>query len=148
MAQERILVIDDDPDVGEALRLMLEPAGYRLSVCATGSAGMAALRADPPDLILLDIMLASPSEGFHIAYNVRQDERFAGIPIIMISSISETMGMDFERELGTDYLPVERFLSKPLQAAAVLAAVKDTLAKVRAKQNDDLAPRGAQGTAR
>lgn len=148
MAQKKILVIDDDPDVGEALRLMLEPAGYRLRVCATGSAGMAALRSDPPDLILLDIMLASPSEGFHIAYNVRQDDRYASIPIIMISSISETMGMDFERELGTDYIPVERFLSKPLQAATVLAAVKDTLARFRANQNAGPATGAAQRTAR
>lgn len=147
MAQKKILVIDDDPDVGEALRLMLEPAGYQLRVCATGSAGMAALRADPPELILLDIMLASPSEGFHIAYDVRQDDRFAAIPIILISSISETMGIDFERELGTDYVPVERFLSKPLQATTVLAAVKDTLARFGSNQNTGSATHAAQGTA-
>lgn len=67
MAGEKILVIDDDPDVREASRLMLEPAGYRLICCSTGPEGMESIATDPPDLIPLDIMLSSPSEGFHLA---------------------------------------------------------------------------------
>ncbi|MCO6435890.1 MAG: response regulator [Phycisphaerae bacterium] len=129
MAQEHILVIDDDPDVREALTMMLEPVGYRLTCCATGPEGMAAIERDPPDLILLDIMLASPSEGFHLAYELRRDERRSRIPIIMISSIGATMGMDYARELGSDYVPVEKFLDKPLTSEVVLSAVKETLGK-------------------
>ena len=127
MPNEHILIIDDDADLCEALRLMLEPAGYRVTSCPTGEEGMACLRADRPDLILLDIMLGSPSEGFHIAYRLRKDDAFKTIPIVMVSSIGEKMGMDYARELGSDYMPVEAFLDKPLRAEHVLDVVRKTL---------------------
>lgn len=126
--KQRILIIDDDPDVREALTLILEPAGYAVTCCATGPEGLEMVQSQPPDLIMLDIMLASPSEGFHLAYELRRDEQTAMIPIVMISSIGETMGMDYAKELGSDYVPVEKFLDKPLSAEMVLSAVKETLA--------------------
>ena len=129
MAGERIVVIDDDPDVREALTLMLEPAGFELTCCSTGPEGMATIQADPPDLILLDIMLASPTEGFHLAYEMKRDEAIGDVPIIMISAIGQTMGMDYAKELGSDYVPAERFLDKPLKAEVVLGAVKEALEK-------------------
>ena len=129
MAGESIVIIDDDPDVREALTLILEPAGYRVTCCSTGPEGKEVIRADPPDVVLLDIMLASPSEGFHLAYELRHDEVLRAIPIIMISSIGETMGMDYARELGSEYIAAEMFLDKPLEASTVLNAVKETLSK-------------------
>ncbi len=129
MAGEHIIIIDDDPDVREALTLMLEPAGYRLTCCSTGPEGTAAIQAEPPDVILLDIMLASPTEGFHLAYELKKDEAIAKIPIIMISAIGQTMGMDYAKELGSDYVPAEKFLDKPLKVDVVLEAVREALAK-------------------
>lgn len=131
MAGEHILVIDDDPDVREALRLMLEPAGYQLNGHSTGPEGMKAIADAPPDLILLDIMLSSPSEGFHLAYELRMDEATRQIPIIMISAIGQTMGMDYAKELGSEYVPAEQFLDKPLKADTVLSAVRETLSARR-----------------
>ncbi len=127
MAGERIVIIDDDPDVREALTLMLEPSGYRLKCCSTGPEGVAAIQAERPDVILLDIMLASPSEGFHIAYELKKDDALKKIPIIMISAIGQTMGMDYAKELGSDYVPAEEFLDKPLKAETVLEAVRKAL---------------------
>lgn len=129
MAGKHVLVIDDDPDVRESLRLMLEPLGYELTRCATGPEGRDAAASRPPDVILLDIMLSTVSEGFHVAYDFRRDERLAQVPIIMISSIGETMGMDYAKELGSEYLPADSFLSKPLQAATVIAAIEKVLAR-------------------
>jgi len=127
MAGEHIVIIDDDPDLREALTLMLKPAGYRLTGCATGPDGLEAVQAERPDLILLDIMLASPSEGFHLAYELKKDESLKDIPIIMISAIGQTMGMDYAKELGSEYVPAEKFLNKPLKAETVLDAVKEAL---------------------
>lgn len=129
MAGEHIVIIDDDPDVREALTLMLEPAGYRLTCCSTGPEGTAAIQAEPPDVILLDIMLASPTEGFHLAYELKKDEAIAKIPIIMVSAIGQTMGMDYAKELGSDYVPAEKFLDKPLKVDVVLEAVREALTK-------------------
>ncbi len=129
MTGDRVLIIDDDPDVREALRLILEPNGYRVTLCASGPEGRAAAQRERPDVILLDIMLSTVSEGFHIAYDFRKDEKLRDVPIIMISSIGESVGMEFASEVGSDYMPAEVFLAKPLHAATVLSAIKDVLEK-------------------
>ena len=59
----RILLIDDDPDIHLAVEMMLVPLGYELTCYSTGAAGLEALRREPPDLLLLDIMLTQPTEG-------------------------------------------------------------------------------------
>ena len=127
MSGEHILIVDDDPDIREALTMILEPAGYRLTCCSTGPEGREALRSDRPDLILLDIMLASPSEGFHIAHEIKTDPATGRIPIVMISAIGQTLGMDYAREMGSDYVSTEAFLEKPLKAESLLATVREVL---------------------
>jgi CheY-like chemotaxis protein len=134
MAGEHLVIIDDDPDIRDALTMILESAGYRVTCCATGPEGLAAIRGNPPDLVILDIMLASPSEGFHVAHELRQDEVLSRIPIIMISAVGATMGMDYAKELGPDYAAAEKFLDKPLTAATVLRAVEETLGKLSGPQ--------------
>ncbi len=127
MPGEHIVIIDDDPDVREALTLMLEPPGYRITCCATGPEGVVAVLGLVPNLIMLDIMLASPSEGFHVAYELRRGQTTKMIPIIMISSIGQTMGLDYAKELGSEYMPADKFLEKPLTVETVLATVQEVL---------------------
>lgn len=126
----RILLIDDDDDMQHAIRAMLEPDGFEIGCAATGPGGLAALRASPPDLILLDIMLSTPSEGFHLAYEIKNDEQLKRIPIVMISAIGERMGLDFAKEVGSDYAPVEAFLEKPLDAAKLRETVRRVMGAV------------------
>ncbi len=123
----RIVLIDDDPDMHHAVRLMLEPAGHRVDCYLTGSAGLAAIREAPPDLILLDIMLASPTEGIELAVTLRQDPRLASIPIVMISSVDPDVARDLARQAGVDDLPADRFLEKPLTPTGLIEAVRETL---------------------
>lgn len=126
---QRILVIDDDPDMHEALRLILEPAGFEVTCCATGSAGLAAMRRDPPDLVLLDIMLASPAEGFHLAHEVKCDAQLKAIPVIMISALGDSLEQGFAEETGDDSLAIEAFINKPFQATTILEKVSGVLEK-------------------
>jgi len=135
MASERIVVIDDDPDFREALCMILEPVGYRLDCYATGPDGLAAVRADPPDLVLLDVMLSSPSEGLYVARDLRRYPASRRVPIIMITSYRGTLGADYAREFGDDYIPPEKFLDKPITAEAVRRAVQETLAATRVRQS-------------
>ena len=126
-ADKLVLLIDDDADFHEIIRMIVEPAGYRLEGVSTGPAGLEAARRLLPDLILLDIMLDSPSEGFHLAYEMKKDEALEKIPIVMISAIGQTMGMDYAKELGTDYVPAAAFLDKPLEAKSLLGAMAKAL---------------------
>jgi CheY-like chemotaxis protein len=129
--KKTILLIDDDADIHEAVRMILEPSGYKIECALTGPAGLEAARGHKPDLILLDIMLDSPSEGFHLAYELKKDDVLKTIPIIIISSIGKTMGMDYAKELGSDYVPVNMFLDKPFDAGTLRGAVQKALGGVR-----------------
>lgn len=132
-ADTHILLIEDDVDMQHAIRAMLEPVGYRVEVVGTGPQGLAAMRRDPPDLVLLDIMLSTPSEGFHVAYEMRGDDELKGIPIIMTSAIGHTMGMDFARDLGSEYVPAEAFLEKPLDSRVLRETVQKVLIRREAE---------------
>ena len=124
MAGERVVIVDDDPDIRDALSMILEPDGFRLTCCVTGPEGLAVISADPPDLVLLDIMLAYPSEGLQLARTLRQHDTLRRIPIIMISSYRATLGMDYAKEVGSDCTPPEAFLDKPFTAEAVRQATE------------------------
>lgn len=126
-----ILLIDDDRDFQHVVRSILEPQGYQVRCASTLPEGREALAAGAPDLLLLDIMMASPSDGFHLAYEMKQDESLKDVPIIMISSISQTMGMDYAQELGSDYIPADRFIEKPIDAQTLRNVVEQTLTRLR-----------------
>ena len=70
-----ILVVDDDPDVVEADRLVLEGAGYRVSSASNGTEALIRLRAGDVDLVILDVMMAHPTEGFHLSYEMKDDPK-------------------------------------------------------------------------
>jgi DNA-binding response OmpR family regulator len=130
-AKSRILLIDDDPDIHDAIRMMLEPEGYEVNAHLTGPEGIAELRKGGYDLVLLDIMLSSPLEGFYLMDEIRRDADLKKMPVIMISAIGETMGADYAKEMGTGLLEADLFMEKPLDAAQFRQAVKDVLAKMK-----------------
>ncbi|MBW7906455.1 MAG: response regulator [Phycisphaerae bacterium] len=131
---QHIVLIDDDADVHHAVRLMLEPEGYRVTCCSTGPEGLEVIRRERPDLVLLDVMLASPSEGFHLAYELKADDVLRHIPIVMISAIGQRVGLDYARELGTDYVKAEAFIDKPFDAARLRAVVREQISRARKEQ--------------
>lgn len=122
-APPHILLIDDDPDMHEVVRLILEPAGYRVTCRATSDAGMAVLRTDRPAVLLLDIMLATPTEGLEVAERIRADETLRSTPIVIVSSAPRESGLDVgHRDGGSCMLP-DYFLEKPLDARTLRAVV-------------------------
>lgn len=122
-----VLLIDDDPLVHDAVKMILEPEGYEVHGCMTGPSGLDALRASRPDVLLLDIMLAKPSEGFHLVYQMKEIPELRDIPIIILSAIRQSYGFDFAQEVGSEFLPVQRFLEKPIDAATLRDAVRTAL---------------------
>ena len=126
-ADGHILLIDDDPDVHHAVQLILESSGYSVAYEATASAGWQAVERHRPDLILLDIMLASPTEGLELADRLKAHKQFRSIPIIMISSIGQQAGLDLAREAAADSYVANRFLEKPFSAQTLLTAVQGAL---------------------
>jgi CheY-like chemotaxis protein len=115
----QILLIEDDPDMHHAVRAMLPEPEFHVTCCATGPAGLEAMRRAPPDLVLLDIMLATPSEGFHLCYVMKEEPQLRDVPVIMISAIGERVGMDYAKNWAPTMCPPEAFLEKPLDATTL-----------------------------
>ncbi len=129
----RILIIDDDPDIALAARLILENAGYSVVEARSSAQGLEAVKTEKPDLILLDVMMESATAGFQTALALRSlaaDSQYAdyrSIPIIMLTAVHETMPYRFSPD--ETYLPVDVFLDKPVDASTLLPAVEKLLAK-------------------
>ncbi|MBN1286760.1 MAG: response regulator [Anaerolineae bacterium] len=129
----KILIIDDDPDMRLANRLILEEAGYEVVEAANSAEGLEMIKADPPALIILDVMMDTTTEGFQTALALRsrapnsEYEAYHDIPIIMLTAIHDTTSVRFGPD--EDYLPVEAFIDKPIKPDKLIATVKKLLDK-------------------
>jgi DNA-binding response OmpR family regulator len=119
----RILVVDDDPDIQEVCRLVLEMEGHEVCGAASREEGMAAAAARAPDLLMLDVMLEQDNDGVAMAHELRG--RGFTRPILMLSGLSRdsTAAAD---EGGV--LPVDDFQEKPIDPGALIAKVAALLA--------------------
>jgi CheY-like chemotaxis protein len=112
--------------------MILEPLGFTVACYQTGQAGLEAIRRQPPDLVLLDIILAHPSEGLQVACEMRRDQHLKSIPLILISAIGQSIGMEYGREVCPDAMSADMFLEKPFDAKTLRDAVSWILTQARA----------------
>ncbi|MBN1360143.1 MAG: response regulator [Sedimentisphaerales bacterium] len=130
MAQGRILIIDDDPDITEAMTVVLENRGYEVAGAADGSEGMEQLKANRPDVIILDVMMRTRQEGFELSRELKTNPDYKDIPILMLTAVKEKTGLDFKPTAGDEsWLPVEEFLDKPVKPDVLLEKVQSLLQK-------------------
>ena len=124
----KILVIDDDPDVQLSARMALEKAGYKVVEARSGKDGLEKIRAEKPDLIILDVMMDTSTEGFQLALRLRNPDPtseladFRHTPILMLTAIHSTTPLRFEPDI--DYLPVELFVDKPIDPDDLIKKVE------------------------
>ena len=121
---KRILIADDDPDIVESLKIVLESEGYVVDTAASGKACLESVAKKKPDLIVLDVMMDSTTDGFHTSYELKKDPVHKEIPVVMLTAIGKATGMHFDRKEDEDYLPVEEFIEKPVDPKVLLATVK------------------------
>ncbi|MBU2102703.1 MAG: response regulator [Candidatus Omnitrophota bacterium] len=126
----KILIIDDDPDITEAMRVVLENKQYQVVVAGSGDEGLRRVRIEKPDLIILDVMMETGDKGFEVARALKQDKDCCGTPILMLTAIREKTGLGFEKEAGDpDWLPVDDYCDKPLKPDELVAKVETLLRK-------------------
>lgn len=122
-AVRHVHVIDDDPDLEHALGLILGPLDWAVRWSPTATAGLAALRAAPPDLILLDVMLSSPTEGYLVALEIRANLALAEIPLVFMSAIPRRVFEEEAQQHGLTDATSLPYLEKPLEADAVRSVI-------------------------
>ncbi len=125
----KVLIIDDDVDMVEAEKMVLENNGYTVISAYDGEEGFNKIKDENPDVIILDVMMATPEEGFQLAYQLRNDAKLSKLPIVMITAVGKVTGFKFDKEKDEDFLPVEQFLEKPIKPEDLLLAVEKALKK-------------------
>ncbi len=116
-----ILVIEDDQDMLQLFKRILEPEGYRVILSADGTYGMTLLEDDKPDLVLLDIMMPGP-DGFMTLNSIRQ---YSNVPVIMVTAKRETETLQRAIDLGAD-----DYVKKPFRPNELLARIKAKLRRI------------------
>lgn len=124
---KKIIIIDDDVDLVEAMRITLENAGFEVIDAQDGKKGVEKIKKESPDLVILDVMMGSQDEGFFVAYEIRNDPELSDIPIIMLTAIGQETGFSFNKEKDEDFLPVNEFLEKPVDPDKLVELVKINL---------------------
>ncbi len=121
------MIIDDDIDLVEALRLTLEDASFEVIDAQEGQKGLDKMIKEKPDLVILDVMMGTQDEGFHIAYQMRNNDEIKDIPIIMLTAVGQETGFSFDKDKDEDFLPVEEFIEKPVDPEKLIEIVKSSL---------------------
>jgi CheY-like chemotaxis protein len=128
MANEKILIIDDDDDLVLAMRLPLEAAGYQVARAANGDEGLKKVKEVHPDLIILDVMMDTTTAGFQVSLALRSPDpkseylAYSHIPILMLTAIHQTTSLRFGPD--KDYLPVDAFIEKPIEPNKLIEQVR------------------------
>ncbi len=130
---KKILIVDDDPDIVEAMRMVLEVQNFEVHSALNGTDGLRMVKEINPDLTILDVMMDQLTEGFQVAYQLKnagpgsEYAPFSKIPILMLTSIGKRAYLNFSAEKNYESLPVEVFLEKPVPPELLIKQVRTLL---------------------
>lgn len=122
-----ILVIDDDPDFCEIVKSTLEADSFSVRCASNGPQGLAMMRKQKPDLVILDVIMIMPAEGVYVSDEIAKDPDLRQVPVVMVSSI---VSSDLTGHFPTDQtLHVHKFLDKPIPMRTLLEVANDFIQK-------------------
>ncbi|MBN1698853.1 MAG: response regulator [Spirochaetales bacterium] len=122
--KKTILVVDDDVDVIESRKIILEHNNYNVLTATTIDVAWELINENAVDLILLDVMMNKDTDGFFFAQKLKADSSFKDIPIILITAVNQRTKFRFDIEEDEDYLPVDKFLEKPVDPDDLIMTIR------------------------
>jgi CheY-like chemotaxis protein len=126
---KKIMVVDDDVQLVDTVRTLLESVGYRVSYAYQAEKGMDLAREVRPDLILLDVMFAAPPgpDGIELSRRLHHDSELKDVPVIILTGVRKVL--DYPFRIGPDetWMPVKAFLEKPIKPDRLLAEIEKVL---------------------
>jgi DNA-binding response OmpR family regulator len=131
MAGELVLVIDDSPTITKVVQLVLTKAGYQVQTAPDGEAGLEALRAQRPQLILLDFVMPRMN-GYQFCRELVADPKLRDIPVVLMSAKGDQVGERFVKVMG-----IVDYITKPFSPEAITAVVQHTITKYGPAGSDD-----------
>lgn len=121
-----ILLIDDDPDLIEANQAVLASRGFAVRTALSAADARQSLAQALPDLVVLDVMMETPTVGLELAREIH--EKSPHLPILMLTGVREAMELPFQLGPDETWLPVTQFLEKPFTPTALADRVAAVLA--------------------
>ncbi|MCF7957411.1 MAG: response regulator [Phycisphaerae bacterium] len=122
-----ILLIDDDVDLMEMNKIVLENAGYDILVAYTAREARDVLKQKVPDIAVVDVMMETDTAGFELAREVH--EQYPSLPMIMLSGIHKEKHLSFRFEPDDTWLPIIKFMDKPINPVNLASEIKAILAE-------------------
>ncbi len=123
----KILLVDDDPDFIEMHQAVLENHGFEVLTASSGREGLDRVRAELPDLIVLDLMMERHDSGFDFSREIKLDPLFKRIPILMVTAVAEATGYRFTREEDGYWMKTDDFLDKPVSPDVLIERIEALL---------------------
>ncbi len=127
-----ILLVDDDPDIRDSLQIILENHGYTIRTAMNSQQALAAIKVKMPDLMILDVMMTTETEGFDLAFELKKKAGAENLPIILLTSFLDKVRQDgpekFQYIMGEQW-PVRWMFEKPVHAKKLLAKIESILAE-------------------
>ena len=137
VSRKKILVVDPDSGPHDPVVNLLIAENYKVSLADSADRAWEALRLDHPDLVLLETMLPTGTEGFHLVWRLRDDpdERLSQTPVLIVSRIHQTTALNLFPDFhdghyrAHEFLPVQGFLDKPVDHERLRLAVSEVFAR-------------------
>jgi two-component system alkaline phosphatase synthesis response regulator PhoP len=130
----KILLVDDDLDFLEMHKAVLKNHGYDVLTATSGNEGLEKVRADMPDLIILDLMMEKHDSGFAFSKEIKNDPLFKNIPILMVTAVAEATGYRFSLEEDGYWMKTDDFIEKPVMPDVLIGKIEKLLAETKEKR--------------
>jgi two-component system, OmpR family, alkaline phosphatase synthesis response regulator PhoP len=124
---KKILLVDDDAEFVQSNRDLLEAHGYQVFTASDGAGAIDSAARNKPDLVILDVMMTSDTEGFEVSREMAETPALKNIPVVLLTGIRKAMKLPFGFEPDADWLPVKTVLEKPVRAQTLLDEIKKRL---------------------
>jgi len=130
----KIVMVDDNTDFLFTMETFLTRNGFGVETSDDGQKGLELIRKAVPDIILLDVMMATLFSGFELCKQLRMDDNLKDIPIIGISGMAGELGVDYKQWPDYDYFKPDEFLDKPVDKEKLLRLIPETIGKAKKRK--------------
>ena len=121
--KKRILVVDDEPDFASIVQANLKKEGFDVEVAYDGVEAMEKVKANPPDAIVLDVMMPE-KDGYEVCSELKKDEKYKDIPILMLTAVADHVGSTRYSHADGMSMEADDYLPKPASADEITQSVK------------------------
>ena len=126
MSKKRVLVVDDEPDLTILVKKYLKEAGFDVEIAYNGVEAMEKVKANPPDAIVLDVMVPE-KDGYETCAELKSDEKYADIPVLLLTAVADHVSSTRYSHFDGMSMEADDYLPKPASAEDICESIKSLI---------------------